>query len=210
MKDKTVAILESRVRDHIASLVRNYGGTPFSAPALAEIPDVDPAHQELIRDWNSTPPDIFIFQTGVGTRALFDKLFYGMLFKGPGIISVDLKPCLLAVPQFHSGNVRVKPIFVGFRHRDYSSFFRARRMCWRQNPAPVYGISVDRFPDHMPTYSVSEVLSASARTNAEKKGCREDHDPLGLDPVRTKLAFSVGHFLRPFIGFLNCKAYFGA
>jgi uroporphyrinogen-III synthase len=27
--------------------------------------------QELIRDWNSTPPDIFIFQTGVGTRALF-------------------------------------------------------------------------------------------------------------------------------------------
>jgi uroporphyrinogen-III synthase len=72
MKDKTVAILESRVRDHIASLVRKYGGTPFSAPALAEIPDVDPAHiHELIRDWNSTPPDIFIFQTGVGTRALF-------------------------------------------------------------------------------------------------------------------------------------------
>jgi uroporphyrinogen-III synthase len=72
MKDKTVAILESRVRDHIASLVRKYGGTPFSAPALAEIPDVDPAHiRELIRDWNSAPPDIFIFQTGVGTRALF-------------------------------------------------------------------------------------------------------------------------------------------
>ena len=60
------------MRDHIASLVRKYGGTPFSAPALAEIPDVDPAHiQELIRDWNSTPPDIFIFKTGVGTRALF-------------------------------------------------------------------------------------------------------------------------------------------
>jgi uroporphyrinogen-III synthase len=72
MKDKTVAILESRMRDHIASLVRKYGGTPFSAPALAEIPDVDPAHiDELIRDWNSAPPDIFIFQTGVGTRALF-------------------------------------------------------------------------------------------------------------------------------------------
>jgi uroporphyrinogen-III synthase len=72
MKDKTVAILESRMRDHIASLVRKYGGTPFSAPALAEIPDIDPAHiDELIRDWNSAPPDIFIFQTGVGTRALF-------------------------------------------------------------------------------------------------------------------------------------------
>src|ERR1700732_1944044 len=72
MKDKTVAILESRVRDHIASLVRKYGGTPFSAPALAEIQDVDPAHiHELIRDWSSTPPDIFVFQTGVGTRAFF-------------------------------------------------------------------------------------------------------------------------------------------
>ena len=72
MKDKTVAILESRMRDHIASLVRNCGGTPFSAPALAEIPGVDAAHiDELIRDWNSAPPDIFIFQTGVGTRALF-------------------------------------------------------------------------------------------------------------------------------------------
>jgi uroporphyrinogen-III synthase len=72
MKDKTVAILESRMGDHFASLVRKYGGTPFPAPALAEIPDVDPAHiDELIRGWNSAPPDIFIFQTGVGTRALF-------------------------------------------------------------------------------------------------------------------------------------------
>jgi uroporphyrinogen-III synthase len=72
MMDKTVAILESRMGDHIAGLVRKYGGTPFLAPALAEVPDVDPAHiHELIRDWNSAPPDIFIFQTGVGTRALF-------------------------------------------------------------------------------------------------------------------------------------------
>ena len=72
MKDKTIAILESRMPDHIASLVRNYGGTPFSAPALAEIPDVDPAHiQALIRHWNSASPDIFIFQTGVGTLTLF-------------------------------------------------------------------------------------------------------------------------------------------
>jgi uroporphyrinogen-III synthase len=72
MRDKTVAILESRVRDQIAGLVRKYGGTPFSAPALAEVPDVDPGHiAELIRNWDLKPPDIFIFQTGVGTRALF-------------------------------------------------------------------------------------------------------------------------------------------
>ena len=72
MKDKIVAILESRSRDQVADLVRKYGGTPFSAPALAEFPDIDPDHiQALIHDWNSAPPDIFIFQTGVGTRALF-------------------------------------------------------------------------------------------------------------------------------------------
>lgn len=72
MKGKTVAILESRMRDQVADLVRKLGGTPFVAPALAEIPEVDPAHiQELIDGWESAPPDIFIFQTGVGTRALF-------------------------------------------------------------------------------------------------------------------------------------------
>src|ERR1700746_1545735 len=72
MKDKTVAILESRVRDQIADLVRKYGGTPVWAPALAEAPDVDPAHiEQLIRNWDLEPPEIFIFQTGVGTRAMF-------------------------------------------------------------------------------------------------------------------------------------------
>lgn len=72
MKDKTVAILETRVGAQMADLVRKYGGVPFSAPALAEIPDIDPAHiAELVNDWEGDPPDIFIFQTGVGTKALF-------------------------------------------------------------------------------------------------------------------------------------------
>jgi uroporphyrinogen-III synthase len=72
MKDKTVAILESRAREQLADLVRKYGGRPFSAPALAEIPDVDAAQLDvLIREWEQTPPAVFIFQTGVGTRALF-------------------------------------------------------------------------------------------------------------------------------------------
>lgn len=72
MKDKTVAILESRAGDRVASLIRKYGGTPFLAPALAEVPDVDPERiRALIGEWGSTPPEIFIFQTGVGTRALF-------------------------------------------------------------------------------------------------------------------------------------------
>src|SRR6202045_4891615 len=72
MKAKTLAIFKSGMGDKLPGLVRRKGGTPFSAPALAEIPDVDPAHiDELIRDWNSAPPDIFVFQTGIGTRALF-------------------------------------------------------------------------------------------------------------------------------------------
>jgi uroporphyrinogen-III synthase len=72
MKGKTVAILESRMRDQVADLIRKLGGTPVVAPALAEIPEVDSAHiEQLIGGWQSAPPDIFIFQTGVGTRALF-------------------------------------------------------------------------------------------------------------------------------------------
>lgn len=72
MKNKTVAILESRAADQMADLVRKYGGTPFSAPALAELPDVEPEHiRQLIGEWTTDPPDIFIFQTGVGTKALF-------------------------------------------------------------------------------------------------------------------------------------------
>lgn len=72
MKNKTIAILESRAAEQMADLVRKYGGTPFSAPALAEEPDVEPEHiRELIGEWATNPPDIFVFQTGVGTKALF-------------------------------------------------------------------------------------------------------------------------------------------
>jgi uroporphyrinogen-III synthase len=72
MKTKTVAILESRAGEQVADLVRKYGGIPFLAPALAEVPDVDPEHiRQLLQSWSSAPPEIFIFQTGVGTRALF-------------------------------------------------------------------------------------------------------------------------------------------
>jgi len=72
MKGKTVAILESRVRDQMADLVRKYGGTPFAAPALAEIPDVDPERlRATLLDLEARPPALFVFQTGVGTRALF-------------------------------------------------------------------------------------------------------------------------------------------
>jgi uroporphyrinogen-III synthase len=72
LKNKTIAILENRAGEQLADLVRKYGGTPFSAPALAEIPDIDPTLiANLVNDWQKNVPDIFIFQTGVGVKALF-------------------------------------------------------------------------------------------------------------------------------------------
>ena len=48
------------------------GGVPLSAPALSAVPDLDPAEiQALIERWGSKPAKLAIFQTGVGTRALF-------------------------------------------------------------------------------------------------------------------------------------------
>lgn len=73
MKGKIVALLESRLGEQLAELVAKRGGIPFRAPALSEIPDVDPgAIRRLIDDWSVRPVKAVVFQTGVGARALFD------------------------------------------------------------------------------------------------------------------------------------------
>jgi uroporphyrinogen-III synthase len=73
MKDKTVAILESRLGRQLAELVSKRGGRPFHAPALAEVPAVEPAFiTNLVKGLESQPAKVAIFQTGVGTNALFD------------------------------------------------------------------------------------------------------------------------------------------
>ena len=81
MKDKNIAVLESRFGEHLASLLEKQGGIAFRAPALAEEPDLDPeAIRRLIADCAAHPIKLAIFQTGVGTRALFeavDKLGLG-------------------------------------------------------------------------------------------------------------------------------------
>ncbi|MGH8264523.1 MAG: uroporphyrinogen-III synthase [Steroidobacteraceae bacterium] len=72
MKGKTVAILESRVGEHLVDLVRRRGAETLHAPALAEIPDIDrQAIRSLLGELNEHPVRLAIFQTGVGTRALF-------------------------------------------------------------------------------------------------------------------------------------------
>jgi uroporphyrinogen-III synthase len=72
MKSKVVAILETRTGAHLAELVTRRGGRPMLAPALEEVPDLDPqAVLSMMERWRLDPFKICIFQTGVGTKALF-------------------------------------------------------------------------------------------------------------------------------------------
>jgi uroporphyrinogen-III synthase len=72
MRSKVVAILETRVGAHLASLVERRGGIALHAPALEEVPDIDPqAVAALLDEWRDQPFKVAIFQTGVGTGALF-------------------------------------------------------------------------------------------------------------------------------------------
>lgn len=73
MKGKTIAILEARSGAQLAELVRRRGGTPLLAPALAEVPDMDCAFiADFVKGLGVDPAKAAIFQTGVGTRALFE------------------------------------------------------------------------------------------------------------------------------------------
>ena len=72
MRAKKVAILESRLGKQLVELIAQRGGIPFHAPALAELPDVEPAKiAELVRSLQARSAKLAVFQTGVGTRALF-------------------------------------------------------------------------------------------------------------------------------------------
>src|SRR3954451_15452487 len=73
MQGKHIAILESRLGVQLAELIARAGGIPLHAPALAEVPDGDPqALEEFLDSCNQRPPQLFVFQTGVGTQALLD------------------------------------------------------------------------------------------------------------------------------------------
>ncbi len=72
MKGKRIAVLEARLGKQLADLVQGRGGVPFHAPALAEVPDVDAgAIAALVQSLEARPAQLAIFQTGVGTQALF-------------------------------------------------------------------------------------------------------------------------------------------
>lgn len=72
MRQRIVAILEARAGEHLAELITRRGGVPLLAPALEEVPDVDPAAiAAWLGGWRRRPFKVTIFQTGVGTRGLF-------------------------------------------------------------------------------------------------------------------------------------------
>ena len=89
MNGQTVAILESRLGAQIVELIAKRGGKPLHAPALSEIPDLEPAFiAALIGDWEKAPVAAAIFQTGVGTRALFKATDeFGLSEKLLGLLS---------------------------------------------------------------------------------------------------------------------------
>jgi uroporphyrinogen-III synthase len=72
MGGRTVALLEARRASELAQLVAAYGGVPRSAPALREEPVDDlGAIAAMLDRLRARPADVVLFQTGVGTRALF-------------------------------------------------------------------------------------------------------------------------------------------
>jgi uroporphyrinogen-III synthase len=73
MRGKHIAVLESRLGKQLAELVAQRGGVPFHAPALAELPDLDAGKiAALVRSLEARAAKLAVFQTGVGTKALFN------------------------------------------------------------------------------------------------------------------------------------------
>jgi len=72
MRGSKVAVLESRLGQQMIELIAKLGGVPIHAPALMDVPDIDHTFvARLVDDLRSHPAQFAIFQTGVGTRALF-------------------------------------------------------------------------------------------------------------------------------------------
>jgi uroporphyrinogen-III synthase len=72
MQGKSVAVLESRLGKQLSGLIAKRGGRPVHAPALAEVPVIEPTViSKLVKDLEARPARAAVFQTGVGTDALF-------------------------------------------------------------------------------------------------------------------------------------------
>lgn len=117
MRGKTVAILESRLGRQFAELVTKHGGRALHAPALAEVPDVDRgAIAALVPRLESTPPRLAVFQTGVGTRALFDAT--DALGLTPRLLAVLEKATVAARGPKPTGALRARGVRIDLAAAD--------------------------------------------------------------------------------------------
>jgi uroporphyrinogen-III synthase len=67
-----VALLEARLSEELAALVRRHGGEPHCFPAVREEPaDCAAEVAALLDELRGEPSTIFVFSTGVGATALF-------------------------------------------------------------------------------------------------------------------------------------------
>ncbi len=67
----TIISFESRRAVEIAELIRRYGGEPFVAPSMREVPlEENRAALELVPELEAGKLDLLILMTGVGTRTL--------------------------------------------------------------------------------------------------------------------------------------------
>ncbi len=70
---RTIAILQTRHQRELANLIERHGGTPYLAASLREVRTEDRAAlRDSLEQVAQQPIDMAIFQTGVGTAALFD------------------------------------------------------------------------------------------------------------------------------------------
>jgi uroporphyrinogen-III synthase len=74
LEGKTIAYVEARMLSEMGALIARHGGTPYPAPVLQETHLGDtPEVKELVSDICSGKVQVMVFQTGVGTKALFDS-----------------------------------------------------------------------------------------------------------------------------------------
>lgn len=74
LEGKTIAYVEARMLSEMGGLIERNGGVPYPAPVLQEIHLGETAEvKTLVDDICSGTVQVMVFQTGVGTKALFDS-----------------------------------------------------------------------------------------------------------------------------------------
>jgi len=72
LRQARIALLEARMSNEMADLVRRYGGQPYSVPAVREVPlESGREVASFITRLSQHTIDIVVFFTGVGVTALF-------------------------------------------------------------------------------------------------------------------------------------------